>query len=59
MEKPVEGAHTCFLRQITGNWARQNTGITWVTPAAGAMHEAAGTQLVATYIGLSQGTVAQ
>ena len=31
IEKTVEGAHTSFLRQITGNQARWMTGGTWVT----------------------------
>ena len=35
MEKTVEGAHTGFLRQITGTWTQQTTVRMRVTPSAG------------------------
>ena len=59
MEKTVEGVHTGFLRRIMGKRAQRITGGMWVTPAAGEVWEAMGTQLAATYIGHRQGTVAQ
>ena len=59
MERMVEGKHTRFLRQTTGNQARHNADGTRSTPATEEVQEAAGTQLSTTYIGIRQGTVAQ
>ena len=59
MEKKVEGAHTGFLRQITGKRAWQIGDGTWETPRAEVVREAAGTQLVVIYIGRRKATVAQ
>ena len=59
MDKRVKGAHTGLLRQILGKREWRNTDGTWVTPAAGEVHEAAGMQSMATYIGRRKGKVAQ
>ena len=59
MEKTVQGAHTSFLYQITGNWVRRNTGRTWVTPSSRGVGEVAVINSEATYIGRRQGTMAQ
>ena len=45
MKKKVEGAHTDFLRQMTGNLARQIVDGTWETPRAEVVREATGTKL--------------
>ena len=49
MEKTMEGAHTMFLRKITGKQARWIPGGTWVTLVVEEVLEAVGTQLEATY----------
>ena len=59
MEKVSEGAHTRFLRQITGNRARWNPDGKWVTLEEGKVQEEAGMQLEATYTGRRQGEVYQ
>ena len=39
------------LRNITGKWEKMQAGETWETPAAEEVLRAAGTKLVAEYIG--------
>ena len=59
MDRKVDGTHTGFLRKITGKQAQLLPDGTWETPRAEAVREAAGMQLVMTYIGRRQSTVAQ
>ena len=59
MEKNVEGAHTGFLRQITGNRARRIVDGMWETPGLEVVREAAVTQSEMSYIGRLQATMAQ
>ena len=59
MEKKVEGAHTGFLKDITGKRARRIKGGAWETPGSEVVREAAGTQSAMTYIGRRQAIVEQ
>ena len=54
MERKVEGAHTVFLRQITGKPSRRTADGTWETPGAEVVQEVEGMQSVMTYIGRQQ-----
>ena len=51
MESTVEGTHTGLLQDIIGKRVQQNPDSTWLTPVAEVILEAAGIQLVVTYIG--------
>ena len=59
MERKVEGAHTDFLRKITGKQVRQISDRTWETPRAEVVREVAVTQSSMTYIGRRQATLAR
>ena len=55
----MDGTNTDFLRHITGKRVLRKVDGRWVTPRVEVVQEAAGNQLVMTYIGRQQGTVAQ
>ena len=42
VERRVEGAHTGFLRHIMGKQSQRIAEMTWVTPRAEEVQEAAG-----------------
>ena len=51
MEKKVEGAHTGFLRHITGKRARRVVDGTWEKPSEEVVQEVVGTHSAMNYIG--------
>ena len=57
MERKVEGTHTGFLQQITGNHAGRLGDRTWEMPGAEGVWESAVTQSDMTYIGRRKATV--
>ena len=59
IERKVEGSHMGFLSHITVDRALRKVEGIWETSRAVLVREAAGTQLVMTYIGRQQGMVSQ
>ena len=51
MERKVYVTHTCFIQNITGTRSQRIADGKWETPGAEVVQEAAGMQLVMTYIG--------
>ena len=59
IDKNVEGSHTGFLRKMTRKRVRKIVEGKWETTGTEVVREAAGMQLVMTYIWRWQATVAQ
>ena len=59
VENILEGAHTGFLKQVTGNNARRQWDGSWRREGADSMLQAAGIQLFRMYIDRRQATVAE